>query len=136
MPFVIDASITLAWGFRDEQTPYSLGILARLEQDDAVVPALWALEVANGLLVAERRGRVAAGEAAELASAVHDLNVTLVDFTLDDALGRLLDLSRAHGLTVYDAAYLELAMREGLALATEDDDLRSAAHSAGIPIVP
>ena len=135
MPFVIDASITLAWSFRDQQTPYSLAVLARLEEEEAVVPAVWALEVANGVLVAERRGRVGREEAAGLTAAISDLRVTPVDFSAVEAFSRLLELARRHGLTVYDAAYLDVAMRQGLPLATEDADLREAALNAGIALL-
>ena len=136
MPFVLDASVALSWCFRDEQTAYSLAVLARLEHEEAVVPSLWALEVANGLLVAERRNRVTTAELSGLLVALGDIAVTLREAEREDVLGRVLDLARAHGLSVYDAAYLDVAMREGLPLATEDQDLIGAAQRAGVARLP
>lgn len=135
MPFVLDASVALAWSFRDEQNTYAHWMLRRLEDDPAVVPVVWLLEVANGLLVAERRGRFTAADVAQVCGALADLPIEWSDLTLDQALGPVLDLARAHGLSAYDAAYLELAMREGLPLATQDDALRVAAERAGVPLM-
>lgn len=135
MAFVIDASITLSWCFRDEQSEYAVVVLRRLADDVAVVPGLWVLEVANGLLVAERRGRITAADVARVHAMLSDLPVTRDELTRDSGLGSVLDLARAHGLSAYDAAYLELAMREGLSLATQDERLRAAAIAVGTPLV-
>lgn len=135
MPFVLDASVALAWSFRDERNAYAHGILRRLKDDPALVPAVWMLEMANGLLVAERRGRFTAADVAQVFGALASLPIESSDLTLDQVMGPVLDLARAHGLSAYDAAYLELAMREGLPLATQDDALRVAAERAGVPLV-
>ena len=135
MPFVLDASVTLAWSFRDEQQAYSHRVLRRLDSDSAIVPAIWLSEVANGVLGAERRGRFSAADMASVFGVLEDLPIEWSGLTLDQALGPVLDLARAQGLTAYDAAYLELAMREGLPLATQDEDIRAAAGRVGVPIV-
>ena len=134
MPFVLDASVALAWSFRDEQNAYAHRMLRRLEDDPAVVPVVWLLEVANGLLVAERRGRFTAADVAQVYGTLADLPIEWSDLTLDQALGPVLDLARAHGLSAYDAAYLELAMREGLPLATQDEALRASSQRVGVPL--
>lgn len=135
MPFVLDASVALAWSFRDEQSAYAHRMLRRLEDEPAVVPVVWLLEVANGLLIAERRGRFTAADVANVYGVLADLPIEWSDLTLDQALGQVLDLARAQELSAHDAAYLELAMREGLPLATQDNDLRAAAERVGVPLV-
>lgn len=91
--------------------------------------------MANGLLVAERRGRFTAADVAQICGTLADLPIERSDLTLEQGLGPVLDLARVHELSAYDAAYLELAMREGLPLATQDADLREAAARAGVPLV-
>jgi len=135
MPFVLDASVALAWSFRDERNAYAHRVLRRLEDDPALVPAVWMLEVANGLLVAERRGRFTAADVAQVYGVLADLPIEWSDLTLDQVLGPVLDLARAHELTAYDAAYLELAMREALPLATQDAALQAAAQRVGVSMV-
>lgn len=135
MPFVLDASVTLGWCFRDEANAYAHRVLRRLADDSALVPAIWLLEVANGLLLAERRGRLSVADVAQVHGALAGLPIEWQDLTLEQALGPVLDLARAHRLSAYDAAYLELAMREGLPLATQDDALRAAAENVGVPLM-
>ena len=133
MPFVLDTSVTLAWYFEDETSEYSADVLRRLRSDSALVPSLWPIEVANGLLSAERRGRITPTEIARAVAQTLELPIAVHDVSPSLALGRVSDLSREHRLTVYDAAYLELAMREALPLATLDDDLLAAAQRVGLP---
>jgi predicted nucleic acid-binding protein len=135
MSLVVDASITLAWCFRDEQNAYAHRMFRRLEDESAVVPGVWLLEIANGLVIAERRGRLSRAEVAEVRGVLEDLPITWQELTLDVALGPVVDLARAQGLSAYDAAYLELAMREGVPLATQDEALRAAAQRVGVPLV-
>ncbi len=135
MPFVLDASVALAWSFRDEQNAYAHRVLRRLEDDPAVVPAVWLLEVTNGLLVAERRDRFSAADVANVHSVLADLPIEWSDLALDQALGPVLDLARTHALSAYDASYLELAMREGLPLATRDAALQAAAKRVGVSLL-
>ena len=134
MPFVIDASVTLAWFFPDERPEYAARVIRRLKTDTALAPEVWPYEVANALLTAEHRSRLAISEAAHIANEARRLPIAVLQASTAQALGRFLDLAREQSLTVYDAAYLELAMREGLALATLDDDLRAAAERVGVPI--
>ncbi len=135
MPFVLDASVALAWSFRDEQNAYAHRMLRRLADDPALVPVVWLLEVANGLLGAERRGRFTTADVANVYGTLADLPIEWSDLTLEQALGPVVDLARAQGLSAYDAAYLELAMREGLPLATLDAALVAAAERVGVPVV-
>jgi predicted nucleic acid-binding protein len=133
---VIDASVALAWCFEDESTPLTEAVLERLAVEKAVAPALWPLEVANGLRSAERRGRLDE----EAIPAATQLLMTLPIHVeeapeLETTLGPVLQLARAVGLTTYDAAYLHLAIRRGLPLATADEQLARAAAAAGVELV-
>ena len=135
MAFVVDASIALAWCFEDESTPYTESVLDRLQQTEAVVPAIWPLEVANVLLTAERRQRLTEAQTVRLAQLLRGLPITIDTEGLTQALGSTLSLGREYGLSAYDTSYLELAMRQGLSLATQDAALRQAAARAGVPLV-
>jgi predicted nucleic acid-binding protein len=135
MPLVVDASVTLSWCFRDEQGEYGARVLRRLAGDTVLVPGLWLLEVTNGLLVAERRGRLSAAELSHVRQLLADLPVTVVELALEEALGSVLEVARSQSLSAYDASYLDLAMRQGLPLATQDDILRSAAVRLGVRVV-
>jgi len=134
MPFVLDASVALAWCFRDERNAYAHRVLRRLDDEPAVVPNIWLLEVANGLLIAERRGRLSRAEVTQVGGVIADLPITWRETSLEQALGSVLDLAGTHELSAYDAAYLELAMREGLPLATQDNALRAAAKRVGVAL--
>jgi len=135
MAFVVDASVALAWCFEDEATPYAESVLDRLQQTAAVVPAIWPLEVANVLLTAERRQRLTEAQTVRLAQLLRGLPITIDTEGLTQALGSTLSLGREYGLSAYDTSYLELAMRQGLSLATQDAALREAAARAGVPLV-
>jgi len=134
MTFVVDASVTLSWHLDDEPNAYSDAVLGRLATEPAMVPRIWFLEVANGLLIAERRGRITSAHSSHVHQALANLPITADDLSLDLALGSILSLARSQNLSAYDASYLELAMREGLPLATVDSDLRTAALAAGVPL--
>jgi predicted nucleic acid-binding protein len=133
-PFVLDCSVTMAWCFDDEGTPYTEGIRDRLLDSRAVVPALWPLEVANVLLVGERRRRLRRADTARFIALLQGLPIVVVPGSWPEAVRGTVDLAREHGLSSYDAAYLELAVTEGLPLATVDDRLRKAAIRAGVPL--
>ena len=135
MAFVVDASVALAWCFEDKATAYAESVLDRLQQTEAVVPAIWPLEVANVLLMAERRQRLTEAQTARLVQLLWGLPITIDTEGLTQALGPMLSLGREYGLSAYDTSYLELAMRQGLSLATQDADLREAAARAGVPLV-
>jgi len=131
---VLDASITLAWCFQDEANPYAEAILESLRAAEAVVPHVWALEVSNALLVGERRGRLGEADSTRFIELLGNLAIRVgSDFGVD-AIVPLLGLARQHRLSAYDASYLELAMREGLPLATQDEALKAAAMRSGVPV--
>lgn len=133
MAFVVDASVTMAWCFEDEASEASEAVLDRLRDDEALVPALWALEVANVLLVAERRGRVTEAQAVRFAGLLARLPIRTDAAT--PGVGELAAPGRLHGLSAYDASYLLLAERAALPLATVDADLAAAAGAAGVELL-
>lgn len=135
MSFVVDASMVLAWHFEDEATPGTEAVLERSDHEQMVVPRHWFAEVANGMLVGERRGRAVASQSANTARRLLNREIEIDELGETDALFRIMPLARAHGLTVYDGYYLELAERRGLALATLDRQLARAARSVGIEII-
>ena len=112
--FVLDCSMTMAWCFGDEATPRTRAVLASLRSQTAVVPSHWMLEVANALVISERRGRILASEIGPFLRTLSGLPIDIDDQTAEQALGDTLTLARKWKLTAYDAAYLELALREGL----------------------
>jgi predicted nucleic acid-binding protein len=134
--FVVDASIALSWCFEDETSALTDAILERLLEQPAVAPAVWSLEIANGLRSAERRGRIDEQSIPAATQLLMSLPI-VVDETLglDAALGRVLPLARSAGVTTYDASYLDLAMRRGIPLATSDDQLARAARATGVGLV-
>jgi len=132
MPFVLDASIALGWAFEDEDHPTAALALRRIRTDDALVPSLWWFELRNALISNERRGRLTEAECASFLRDLSRLPVT-VDTTPDEA--GVLGLARRHRLSVYDASYLDLARRMGLALATLDQKLARAAQVEHVRLV-
>lgn len=133
---VLDASVTLAWCFPEESTAFTDAVLDRLAGGgEALVPALWPFEVANGLLVAARRKRITEAGTTSILHRIGGLPIAVDPVRLDRTLETVLLAAQAHELTGYDAAYLELALREGLPMATLDEKLRSAARSAGIALL-
>ena len=135
MRFVLDASVTLAWCFEDEEARTAEAALDLLKDGEALVPSLWSLEVANALVVAERRGRLVATDASRFVSVLARLPIRLDPETAEHALTDTMGLAREHGLSAYDAAYLEAALRHGMPLATLDDALVAAARAAGVRLV-
>ncbi len=135
MPFVLDASVSLSWFFEDEDSDFARRVLRRLSTDTALVPSLWPIEVANVLVVAERRGRAGTAQVAAAIALSKNLPISVQDADSELVFGAVLDLARLQGLSAYDAAYLDLAMREGLPLATQDAAMRAAAEAVGVPLV-
>jgi predicted nucleic acid-binding protein len=127
--FVVDASIAVAWLMPDESDPYVKETDIGLGRHDLVVPPLFDFEVRNIVVVNERRGRIDRN-AADAALTEFDLLPYETDHACDS--GRIVTLARKHGLTVYDAAYLELALRRAAPLATLDHALRAAAAAEGM----
>jgi predicted nucleic acid-binding protein len=129
--FILDGSVTLAWFFEDESDAYADAVQDSLTKAVAIVPALWHLEVANALLVGERRKRTTAAKVTHFLTLLSALPITVDDETAARAWSDTLALARAHSLSAYDAAYLELALRQGLPLATLDEPLREALRAVG-----
>jgi predicted nucleic acid-binding protein len=132
MPFVLDASIAACWAFDDEDHPVAALALERVRTDEARVPSLWWFEVRNTLIVNERRGRLTESDTGAFLRGLVRLRVTLDRSPKE---GDVLALARHRGLTVYDAAYLELARREGAPLATLDAALATAARAELVPLL-
>lgn len=133
--FVPDASATLAWFFEDETSDWREALLASLKSgDSAVVPKHWPVEVANALLMAVRRGRISKDKTARLFGDLLALPIRIDPAGSATTFGQVFAYAEQYGLTVYDAAYLELAIREGVSLATLDSDLQNAARAAGVPL--
>lgn len=131
---VIDASVALAWGFPDEASAFADRVLMALEGQTIVVPSLWAIEIANAILVAERRKRIRQPEIRRFVELLGDLTVVMDSQTVTESVGNILPLGREYGLSAYDAAYLDVAMRHGAPLATLDGDLQKVGRKAGIDI--
>lgn len=132
MSFVLDNSVALAWCFKDEGTPLTMAMLDRATRDGAVAPQLWPLEAINGLLAAERRRRIDRETRLTLTAFLAELPITIDPETTERTWGTTARLAEAHRLTSWDAAYLELAQRMGLPLATQDEALIAAARAAGV----
>jgi len=132
---VIDSSMALTWCFEDEASPQTDSLFERVRDDGAVVPALWHLELANVLLQAEKRGRIAPGDVATRLKLISELPITTDHETAVRAWGEVIALARAENLTAYDAAYLELAMRRSLPLSTRDGALIGAARRIGVTVL-
>lgn len=130
--FVLDGSVTMAWFFRDATHAYAETVEDSLAITEAVVPSLWPLEVANTLVVGERRKRSTEAQAATWLSYLRSLPIIIDDETTIRAWDDTLSLARAHQLSAYDASYLELSLRRGLPLATLDDKLKNAAKAVGV----
>ena len=132
MTFVLDASVAACWAFEDESHPLAELALERLRTEPALVPALWWFELRNVLVVNERRDRLTEAVTAAFLRAVARLDIA-IDRTPDSAA--VLALARAHRLSVYDAAYLELAQRAAAPLATLDAALARAARDEGVALI-
>jgi predicted nucleic acid-binding protein len=134
--FVLDASVAVAWCFDDESTPFTEGVLDLLSAGaEVLTPAIWPLEVANVLLVAERRKRISVAQVTALLRQIAELPIFVEPIQPDRAFEQILSVARQQQLTEYDAAYVELALRGALPLATLDENLRRAARLAGIRLV-
>ena len=125
----------MAWCFEDEASAFSDQLLNRVAQDGCVVPPLWHLEVANVLLVAERRGRVEPTQSTEFLDLLSALTIQTDLLTAQRAFPHTLPIGRQLGLSAYDSAYLELAQRTSLRLATLDSRLAAAAPQMGLGVL-
>jgi predicted nucleic acid-binding protein len=128
--FILDSSLAAAWCFPDEATGYTNGVLQVLSgAEEALTPRLWAYEVRNSVLMGMRRKRILPAQAAGFLASLRSLPIHLSDPQSYDAV---FDLARASNLTVYDAAYLDLALRRNLPLASLDEALCKVATERGI----
>jgi predicted nucleic acid-binding protein len=132
---VLDCSISAAWFFEDETSELAEHVLDCLATQEAVVPSIWPLEMVNVLVMAERKKRVTTAKTAEFLARLAKLPIVFDHRDADQGFTGVLGLARLYGLTAYDAAYLELALRESLPLATDDRPLRKAAAKAGVVLV-
>lgn len=132
---IIDCSLTMAWCFEDEGTVETAGIQDRLVAEAAVVPAHWFLEVTNVLVVAERRKRISPADSTQFVVLLASLDIQADNHAPARAFDHILPLSRNHGLSSYDAAYLDLALRRNLPLASLDDELRRVALGLGVEVL-
>lgn len=135
MTFVLDNSVTMRWCFGDGKPSdlnYATAVARRLQTEGAMVPAIWGLEVANVLARAEAQNILTPERLNGFLQLLHAMHIDADPATAQHALTDTLSLARTHRLSAYDASYLELALREGLPLATLDTDLRKAAKRAGI----
>jgi predicted nucleic acid-binding protein len=135
-PFVLDASVALSIIFEDEFSPYSDAVTEIMKRGRAVVPIVWPLEIANAILTAVRRGRIPGVDAPLLIGTMDRLPVDIDRGIAPEFLTQAtLTVGLAHRVSAYDASYLELAMRRGLPLATQDEKLMQAAAATGIHIL-
>lgn len=132
--FVLDSSTVLAWLFRDEASAYADRVARSLVNRAALVPGLWLLEVANAILVAERRGRCSVEESATFVAHLAAIPIRYEESTPALTWASVLPLARSERLSAYDAEYLALALRHGLPLATLDKSLQKSATSVGVPL--
>ena len=131
--FVLDNSVAMRWLLESENASdqkYAETVLKSMTEADALVPNLWHLEAANVLLGAEKRSEINAGVIERFIAQLENLPIHVDPLTAHQSFNRILALSRIYNLSSYDAAYLELSIREGLPLATLDKDLKKAAKKA------
>ncbi|WP_417913836.1 type II toxin-antitoxin system VapC family toxin [Candidatus Electronema sp. JM] len=122
----------MSWCFADENSDYAEHVLAALETLTAVVPAVWPLEVANVLLVAERKKRLGKADSIRFLELLRELPIEVMQESPQRMTGEIMALAREQQLSSYDASYLDLAMRKGLPLATLDAALIKAAEKCGV----
>lgn len=135
MSFVLDNSVTMRWFFGDgkpQELAYAGKVLDAMKQDNALVPATWGLEVSNVIARAEAKGLVTEARSGAFLEMLEGVDIDVDAATFAHALSDTLQLARRYKLSAYDASYLELALRQGLPLATLDDDLQKAAKKAGV----
>ncbi|MGH9587059.1 MAG: type II toxin-antitoxin system VapC family toxin [Acidobacteriaceae bacterium] len=132
MPFVLDASISACWAFKDEDHPKAIKALDELKHTSCLVPAIWWFEIRNIIVINERRNRITTQQGTAFLRRVSQLGI-IEDSEVDGE--QALHLARLHRLTIYDAAYLELAQRKHLPLATLDSELLRAAKAESVALL-
>lgn len=131
---MVDASVALAWCFPDEGSDVANGILVALEGRTILVPTIWSLEIANAILVGQRKKRLGQPEIARFVTLLSGLSIRGDLSQHADVINNVLPIAQQFGLSAYDAAYLELALRQGAMLATLDERLATAARRAKVRI--
>jgi predicted nucleic acid-binding protein len=134
-PFVLDCSVSASWCLKDASNDAAEEILLKLSRVEALTPPLWPFEMANVLTVAERRGRISPADASRAVEVLLSLPIRVEPGGIGD-MERSRSLAREHGLSAYDACYLDLAQRYGIALATLDAALVRAARKSGVSVLP
>jgi len=132
---VVDASVALAWCFPDEASEYADAVLLALEGQPVLVPAVWPLEVANAVVVAERRKRITQPEVRRFVELLEGLMIHQDSLPVAGSVSNILPLAREYGLSAYDASYLEVAIRRNAPLATMDRELERAGRKAGVEVL-
>ena len=132
--FVLDCSVSAAWFLQDETSARATNVFKKLRSEEALVPSLWPVEMANVLAVAERRGQISVADSQRAVELILALPI-VIESDGRAILKRLGSVARQHGVSAYDACYLELAQRQGLPLATLDRSLTKAAKRSGIPLL-
>lgn len=132
MPFVLDASVAISWALSDENEAAASAALIRADGDSFIVPALWWFEIRNAMLMAERRKRITILETSKFLNDMAEMRIT-EDSSPNEP--DLLRLARTHKLTAYDAAYLEIARRKAVPLATLDQALARAARAEKVSLI-
>lgn len=135
MHCVLDSSAALAWVLPGEVTAATEALLTAVGDQGAIVPGLWPLETANVLLLSERRGRITLAERTQALAILAELPIQVDERTAALAFGATSALAAGRGLTIYDACYLELALRLRMPLASLDKGLCQAAVAAGVPLI-
>ena len=133
---VVDASVSIAWSFRNQRTPELLELLQRVADHGGVAPQLWPIEVCHVVVRAGRRVEITDAEVESILLGLYALDIAIDAATAEQVWGATVALSVKHKLSVYDATYLELAMRLQLPLATLDDELIAAARAEGLTVLP
>lgn len=133
--FVLDNSVVMSWCFEDEANDYADFVLEKLTAARAIVPSIWALEVVNVLLVAERKERIKHADSTSFLTLLLQLPIEIKQDIHCAAMFELLLLGRSRSLSSYDLAYLNLALHSGCPLATLDQKLIAAAEETGVPLL-
>jgi predicted nucleic acid-binding protein len=131
---VVDASVALAWCFPDETSDFADSVLVSLKGDTLTVPSIWAVEIANAVLVGERRKRIKPVDVRRFEELLRALTIVESSQTVAETIANVLPLAREYKLSAYDAACLDLALREEAPLATLDSSLQKAGRAAGVRI--
>lgn len=134
--YVLDCSVAMTWFFADEYTASTNALKEMFREGAVIVPTIWPLEVANVLWSTERQKRIKPYQSEKIKHLIQKLPIEVDNHLESDPLGNTLELAREYDISVYDASYMDLSLRLGIPLASLDNKLRTAATSAGIPILP